>query len=202
MRQLVIPAAGYSSRFGSPKLLAEIRGERLIDRTLRMSQGLFDQTLVLVSKDVGLPNQVLVNPGTGSAGALREVSGMLADDVTVMWSDIVLLDQSLPEILCQPLLDGLAPYVPEVRPYCHLQLDGSSVSGVDYGKPLIGNHDQGIFRFRGEALKMVLSYENPNLLESFAWLHQMGRPVQAYRTSFPTVGFNEPAKLEWIRGLL
>lgn len=203
MRQLVIPAAGLSSRFGSPKLLAQIGGERLIDRTLRFAQGLFDDVLVLVGQDHGVPRQVSVEPGTGSAGALREVAPLLADDVTVLWSDIVLVGRTLDELLAQPLLAGIAPYVPEVRPYCHLELDGDAVTGVDYGKPVIGNHDQGVFRFQGDALKAALAATScQNLLECFEWMHRSGAPVTAYRTSFPTLGFNEPAKLKVIRDLL
>lgn len=203
MRQLVIPAAGHSSRFGSPKLLVEIDGERLIDRTLRLAGPLFDDILVLAGADLGAPKSLIVRSGTGSAGALREIASLLADDVTVMWSDIVLLGATLDEVLAQPLEHGVAPYVPEVRPYCHLELDGDAVSGVDYSKPLLGFHDQGVFRFRGHVLRAALSStDSQNLLECFAWMHRSGCPVMAYRTSYPTVGFNDPAKLEWIRGLL
>lgn len=203
MRQLVIPAAGRNTRFGAPKLLAEVAGESVIRRTLRFAQGLFDDVLVLVGQDHGVPRQVTVEPGTGSAGALREIASLLADDVTVLWSDIVLVGPTLEELLAEPLQFGVAPYVPEIRPYCHLALDGDAVTGVDYGKPLIGNHDQGIFRFGGDALKAALrATACQNLLECFGWLHRAGMPVRAHRTSFPTLGFNEPAKLGAIRALL
>lgn len=203
MRQLVIPAAGHSSRFGSPKLLVEVAGEPLIQRTLRFARGLFDDVLVLVSHDHGAPRQVQVESGTGSAGALREISALLSDDVTVMWSDIVLVGPTLDEVLAQPLHTGIAPYVPEVRPYCHLELDGDSVARVDYGRPLIGNHDQGVFRFHGDALQAALANTScQNLLECFEWMHLSRLPVTAYRTSYPTLGFNEPAKLTAIRALL
>lgn len=175
----------------------------MIDRTLRYARGLFDDVLVLVGQDHGVPRQVHVDPGTGSAGALREIASLLGDDVTVMWSDIVLCGPSLGEVLAHPLHTGIAPYVPEVRPYCHLELHGDSVARVDYGKPLIGNHDQGVFRFQGDALKAALAAtECPNLLECFEWMHRSGLPVTAYRTSYPTLGFNEPAKLSAIRSML
>lgn len=203
MRQLIIPAAGRSSRFGSPKLLVHINGERLIDRTLRFAHGLFDDVLVLVGEDHVAPRQVIVEPGTGTAGALREIAALLADDVTVMWSDIVLVGPTLQEVLAQPLQYGVAPYVPEVRPYCHLELDGNAVLRADYGKPLTGNHDQGVFRFSGDALKAALQGTScPNLLECFEWMYRAGLPMSAYRTSVPTLGFNEPARLNAIRALL
>lgn len=202
MRQLIIPAAGHSTRFGSPKLLAEVTGEKVIARALRHAYGLFDQILILVPEDYGLPNQVLVEAGTGSAGALRSVFSRLADDVTVLWSDIVLVGDTLKEILDQPLRTAVAPYVPEIRPYCHLEIKDGAVARVDYGKPLIGNHDQGVFRFRGHVLRKALAQSRSNLLECFEWLDQSDSPVMAYRTSFPTLGFNDPAKLKLINELL
>lgn len=203
MRQLVIPAAGRNARFGSPKLLVQVEGERLIDRTLRFARGLFDDVLVLVAEDHGVPRQVRVAAGTGTAGALREIAPLLADDVTVMWSDIVLVGPTLEEALAQPLRAGVAPYVPEVRPYCHLEIEGDAVVAVDYSRPLIGNHDQGVFRFRGDALKAALAATScQNLLECFEWMHRAASPARAYRTSFPTLGFNEPARLKAIRELL
>lgn len=203
MRQLIIPAAGNSSRFGSPKLLAQVGGERVIDRTLRFAQRLFDEVLVLVSQDHGLPYQALVRPATGSAGALREVAHRLADDVTVIWSDIVLVGDTLDELLVQPLRAGLAPYVPEVRPYCHLELDGDAVTGVDFSRPLVGFHDQGVFRFHGEVLRAALANTRcENLLHCFQWMNWAGAAVTAYRTSIPTLGFNDPARLGAIQALL
>lgn len=203
MRQLVVPAAGLSSRFGSPKLLVQVAGERLIDRTLHFAAGLFDEVLVLVAEDRGLPGQVLVQAGTGSAGALREIAPRLAGDVTVLWSDIVLLGPTLDELAAMPLDAGLAPYVPEVRPYCHLVLSGEVITGVDYGQPLIGNHDQGVFRFRGDVLRAALAATScQNLLECLNWMYWAGAGMTAYRTSYPTLGFNEPEKLETVRRLV
>jgi molybdenum cofactor cytidylyltransferase len=50
--QIVVLAAGFSSRLGQPKALARVRGEGLLARTLRLASGLEADSIIVV----GPPN--------------------------------------------------------------------------------------------------------------------------------------------------
>ena len=92
----MVLAAGAGTRFGSPKALVEIDGERLVDRAVRVLRegGLLRTYVVTGSVELEVPAAVVVpNPdwATGMGSSLR--AGLAALDADVERVLVVLVDQ-------------------------------------------------------------------------------------------------------------
>lgn len=71
----VLLAGGESRRMGTDKALLEIRGERLLDRTVRLFQDLFPQVILVTNQPLAYLDQPVeivtdVLPGRGPLGGL------------------------------------------------------------------------------------------------------------------------------------
>lgn len=71
-----ILAGGTNSRFGAPKALARVGGERIIDRVVHALQGATPDLVLLANEpelftDLGLPARPDARPGLGALGGLH-----------------------------------------------------------------------------------------------------------------------------------
>jgi nicotine blue oxidoreductase len=92
----LVLAAGEGRRFGGPKALVEIDGERLVDRVVRVLReaGLSTAYVVQGAAPLVVPGvQIVDNPGwaEGMGSSLRSGLAALASDVTAVV--VVLVDQ-------------------------------------------------------------------------------------------------------------
>ncbi len=74
----VLLLGGASSRFGSPKALAQLRGETLAERAWRTLGEACDERIAVGKEDLGLPFPVLVEPAEPQAPIAGVVAGLRA----------------------------------------------------------------------------------------------------------------------------
>ena len=74
----VLLVGGASSRFGSPKALARLRGETLAERAWRTLGEACDERIAVGKGDLGLPFEVLVEPAEPQAPIAGVVAGLRA----------------------------------------------------------------------------------------------------------------------------
>ena len=79
----ILLVGGSSSRFGSPKALAELAGETLAERAWRLL-GQVCEERIAVGRCHGLPFQTLADAGTGPVAAIAAGRGAAAHDVAVV----------------------------------------------------------------------------------------------------------------------
>jgi molybdopterin-guanine dinucleotide biosynthesis protein A len=74
----VLLVGGASSRFGSPKALARLRGETLAERAWRLLGDACDERIAVGKGDLALPFDVLVEPAGPQAPIAGVVAGLRA----------------------------------------------------------------------------------------------------------------------------
>ena len=74
----VLLVGGASSRFGSPKALARLRGETLAERAWRTLGEACDERIAVGKGDLALPFEVLVEPAEPQAPITGVVTGLRA----------------------------------------------------------------------------------------------------------------------------
>ena len=74
----VLLVGGASSRFGSPKALAQLRGETLAERGWRTLGEACDERIAVGKGDLALPFEVLVEPAEPQAPIAGVVAGLRA----------------------------------------------------------------------------------------------------------------------------
>ena len=74
----VLLVGGGSSRFGSPKALAQLRGETLAERAWRILGEAFPQRLAVGKGELDLPFDVVVEPAEPRAPIVGVVAGLRA----------------------------------------------------------------------------------------------------------------------------
>ena len=74
----VLLVGGASSRFGSPKALARLRGETLAERAWRTLGEACDERIAVGKGDLALPFEVLVEPAEPQAPIAGVVAGLRA----------------------------------------------------------------------------------------------------------------------------
>lgn len=145
--------------------------------------------------------------------AAEETSAQpMAEDIVIAWGDAFFPHaQIVDELLAQPLQgSGLFPVVHEPNPYVAMLADEEMrCAGVDFSKygesHASGLHDQCVFRFVRSRLKASLQdlhnclwkktrYVTPggelSLLYTVHHLYNIGEPIRAYQTRYPTLSFN------------
>jgi nicotine blue oxidoreductase len=110
----LVLAAGAGRRFGGPKAVVEVEGERLVDRAVRVLRdgGISLTYVVSGAVELGVPDAVVVaNPdwATGMGSSLRAGLSALPDDVEAVL--VVLVDQVglTPEAVARVLPAGSGP---------------------------------------------------------------------------------------------
>ena len=116
-------------------------------------------------------------------------------------------------------VSGVIPVVEEQEPYVAVTVDDKMmVTGADrskYGEIHdVGFHDQSIFMFERNWLDKALrtcsnvylkngKFSAPggelSLLQTFNVLYNIGQPLKAYRTKYPTLSFNTPLEVASIK---
>jgi len=136
----------------------------------------------------------------------------LAEDVVIAWGDAFFPHaEIIDELLAQPMQgSGLFPVVYKRNPYVSMLADQEMrCAGVDFSKygesHASGLHDQCVFRFVRSRLKGSLQdlhhclwkksrYVTPggelSLLYTVHHLYNIGDPIRAYETRYPTLSFN------------
>lgn len=74
----VLLLGGASSRFGSPKALAQLRGETLAERAWRTLGAACDERLAVGKGELGLPFEVLAEPDEPQAPIVGVIAGLRA----------------------------------------------------------------------------------------------------------------------------
>lgn len=148
----------------------------------------------------------------GLLAAERTCGNTVSEDVVIAWGDAFFQHaQIIDELLRQPLRgSGLFPVVAESNPYVSVLVDEQMrCTGVDFSKygekHSTGMHDQSVFRFMRSRLKASLQelhnslwkhsrYVTPggelSLLHTVHQLYNVGHPIRAYETRYPTLSFN------------
>jgi molybdopterin-guanine dinucleotide biosynthesis protein A len=81
----VLLVGGASSRFGSPKALALLRGETLAERAWRTLGEAFDERIAVGKDDLGLPFPVLLEPPEPQAPIVGVIAGLRAADAAAVF---------------------------------------------------------------------------------------------------------------------
>jgi molybdopterin-guanine dinucleotide biosynthesis protein A len=79
----ILLVGGSSSRFGSPKALAQFAGETLAERAWRLLGEVCEERIA-VGRGDGLPFETLADPGTGPVAAIAEGLRRSAHEVAVV----------------------------------------------------------------------------------------------------------------------
>jgi len=167
MKNILIMAAGKSSRFGKAKCLTKIGKTTVLENLIKLAKSSRNRVIVVVSNNVfeqdlemikticDKTHTIIINSKytNGTANNLKDYAKYVASDAFIMWSDIIVADESnFVKFLKTDFNHVLTiPVVFEKEPYAAVLVDDSGVPfDMLYSKktgerPVEGYHDQCIF---------------------------------------------------------
>ncbi len=113
-----ILAGGMSRRMGANKALIKLNGETIIERTVRLFKGIFDETLIIANEPFlyeGLSTRICadIHEGAGSLGGIyTAIFHSKGPHVFVAACDMPFLDRNaVLKVIENPATDAVIPFI-------------------------------------------------------------------------------------------